>query len=72
VAEYLAEWIEGHAVEIKPHTLKGYLDMIRLYITPRIGTLRLQALRPSAIIKFYRDLLTSGGRKNRPARTSSD
>ncbi|WP_063780898.1 site-specific integrase [Nonomuraea sp. SBT364] len=66
VAEYLAEWIEGHAVEIKPHTLKGYRDMIRLYITPRIGTVRLQALRPSAITKFYRDLLTSGGRKNSP------
>ncbi|MEV5895763.1 site-specific integrase [Nonomuraea fuscirosea] len=66
VAEYLAEWIEGHAVEIKPHTLKGYRDMIRLYITPRIGSLRLQALRPSAITKLYRDLLISGGRKNRP------
>ncbi|GGT33161.1 tyrosine-type recombinase/integrase [Nonomuraea spiralis] len=66
VAAYLAEWIEGHAVEIKPHTLKGYRDMIRLYITPRIGTVRLQALRPSAITKFYRDLLTSGGKKGGP------
>ncbi|SEH00364.1 Phage integrase, N-terminal SAM-like domain [Nonomuraea solani] len=66
VAEYLADWIEGHAVEIKPHTLKGYRDMIRLYITPRIGTVRLQALRPSAITRFYRDLLTSGGEKGRP------
>ncbi|MEV6157392.1 hypothetical protein AB0L53_44350 [Nonomuraea sp. NPDC052129] len=24
VAEYLAEWIEGHAVQIKPHPLKGH------------------------------------------------
>lgn len=66
VAEYLAEWIEGHAVEIKPHTFKGYRDMIRLYITPRIGTLRLQALRPSAITKFYRDLLTNGAKRGGP------
>lgn len=66
VAEYLTEWIEGHAIEIKPHTLKGYKDMIRLYITPRIGTVRLQALRPSAITKLYRDLLLSGGRKGGP------
>ncbi|WP_433512912.1 tyrosine-type recombinase/integrase [Nonomuraea sp. CA-143628] len=66
VADYLAEWIEGHAVEIKPHTLKGYRDMIRLYINPRIGTVRLQALRASAITKLYRELLTSGGRKSGP------
>lgn len=66
VAEYLADWIEGHAVEIKPHTLKGYRDMIRLYIVPRIGKVRLQALRPSAITKLYRDLLTGGGRTGGP------
>ncbi|WP_245899099.1 N-terminal phage integrase SAM-like domain-containing protein [Nonomuraea indica] len=66
VAEYLAEWIEGHATEIKPRTLKGYRDMTRLYITPRIGTLRLQAIRPSAITKFYRDLLTNGAKRGGP------
>ncbi|WP_449060817.1 tyrosine-type recombinase/integrase [Planomonospora algeriensis] len=66
VAEYLAEWIEGHAIEIKPRTLNGYRVMIRLYITPQIGKLRLQALRPATLTKFYRELLAGGGRKGRP------
>jgi excisionase family DNA binding protein len=35
---------------------------IRLYVTPRIGHLPIQAVRPSTITKLYRDLLTSGGR----------
>ena len=33
---------------------------------PRIGRMRLQAVRPSMITKLYRDLLTSGGRDGRP------
>ncbi|MBD3147866.1 site-specific integrase [Microbispora camponoti] len=63
VSEYLAEWIEGHAVEVKPKTLAGYRVMIRLYIEPNIGKMRLQALRPATLTKLYRDLLTTG-RKN--------
>ncbi|MGI5161360.1 tyrosine-type recombinase/integrase [Microbispora sp. CA-102843] len=65
VAEYLAEWIEGHAVEVKPKTLAGYRMMIRLYIEPRIGKLRLQVLRPATITKLYRDLLTAGRRNGK-------
>lgn len=49
VAEYLAEWIEGHTVEVKPKALAGDRVMIRLYIEPRIGKLRLQALRPATV-----------------------
>lgn len=62
VADYLDQWIEGHAVEIKPRTLSGYRIMIRLYITPHIGGMRLQGVRPATITKLYRDLLTSGGK----------
>ncbi|WP_433419720.1 tyrosine-type recombinase/integrase [Microtetraspora malaysiensis] len=65
VAEYLAEWIEGHAVEIKPKTLAGYRVMIRLYIEPNIGRVRLQAVRPATLTKLYRDLLTAGRRNGK-------
>jgi integrase len=61
VGEYLAEWVEGHAVEIRQRTLSGYRMLIRLHITPRIGGMRLQAVRPATITKLYRDLLTKGG-----------
>jgi integrase len=40
--------------------------MIRLYIKPHIGGMRLQAVRPARITKLYRDLLTGGGEAGKP------
>jgi integrase len=66
VTAYLDDWIDSHAMEIKPRTLLDYRSCIRLYVTPRIGHLPIQAVRPSTITKLYRDLLTSGGRDGKP------
>jgi integrase len=66
VAAYLDQWIEGHAMEVRPRTLSDYRNCIRLYVKPRIGHLRVQAVRPSTITKLYSDLLTSGGRNGKP------
>jgi integrase len=66
VSAYLDDWIESHAMEIKPRTLLDYRACIRLYVTPRIGNMPIQAVRPSTITRLYRDLLTSGGRDSRP------
>jgi integrase len=62
VAEYLNEWIEAHAVAIKPKTLQDYRHLINRHVTPHIGALRLQAVRPARITTLYRDLAASGGR----------
>jgi integrase len=64
VADYLAEWLETHAATVKPKTLAGYRHDIDHYIVPRIGRMRLQALRPAIISKLYRDLAEHGGRDN--------
>ena len=66
VAAYLDDWIDSQAIEIKPRTLLDYRACLRLYVTPRIGHLQVQAVRPSTITKLYRDLLTSGGRDGQP------
>ncbi len=66
VAHYLAEWVEAHASAVKPKTLAGYRHDIDHYIVPRIGRMRLQALRPAVISKLYRDLSEHGGRDGRP------
>jgi integrase len=66
VTAYLDDWIDSHAMEIKPRTLLDYRACIRLYVTPHIGHLPIQAVRPSTITKLYRDLLTSGGRDGQP------
>ncbi len=66
VAAYLDDWIDSHAMEVKPRTLQDYRACLRLYVTPRIGHVQVQAVRPSTITKLYRDLLTSGGRDGQP------
>jgi len=66
VAGYLAEWVEAHASTVKPKTLAGYRHDIDHYIVPRIGRMRLQALRPAVISKLYRELAENGGRDGQP------
>jgi integrase len=66
VSDYLDDWIDSHAMEIKLRTLHDYRACLRLYVTPRIGHLPIQAVRPSTITKLYRELLTSGGRDGKP------
>lgn len=62
VNTYLDDWIEAHAVEIKPKTLQDYRHLINRHVRPHIGELRLQAVTPARITKLYRDLMTRGGR----------
>jgi integrase len=62
VGSYLDQWIEAHAVEIKPKTLRDYRHLIDRHVKPHIGSLRLQAIRPVQVTKLYRDLLATGGR----------
>jgi integrase len=66
VAGYLAEWVEAHASTVKPKTFAGYRHDIDHYIVPRIGRMRLQALRPAVISKLYRDLAEHGGQEGQP------
>ena len=62
VAAYLDQWLEAHAVEVKPKTLQDYRHLINRHVQPHIGDLRLQAITPARITKLYRELATSGGR----------
>jgi integrase len=62
VAGYLDQWIEAHAVVVKPKTLQDYRHLLDRHIKPRIGGLRLQAVRPAQITALYRGLVSDGGR----------
>ena len=66
VSEYLRDWLEAHALEVKPRTLAGYRYLVRQYVDPRIGNVKLQAVRPTTLSAMYRDLLATGGRGGRP------
>lgn len=66
VAVYLRQWLDGHALVVKPKTLAGYRNLIESYVVPRLGRQKLQAVRPSTLSAFYQELLTSGGKGGRP------
>ena len=65
VAAYLDQWLEAHAVEVKPKTLQDYRHLINRHVRPYIGELRLQAMSPARLTKLYRELTTNGGRTAR-------
>ncbi len=69
VAEFLASWLDGHALTVKPRTLAGYRFLVDSYVVPRIGTTRLQAVSASTLSGLYREMLDGGGRGGRPLST---
>jgi integrase len=71
VREYLTEWLEAHQASVKRGTIAGYRADVERYITPRIGGLRLQSLRPAILSKLYRDLAGGGGTGGGPLSAST-
>ncbi len=65
LAEYLREWQVSHSVAVKPKTMHGYRETAERYVIPRIGGMRLQAVRPATLSRLYRDLLEGGGADGR-------
>jgi integrase len=66
VGEYLTGWLDDHSLAVKPRTVAGYRDYLNRYVIPRIGRMRLQAVKPATLTSLYRELRESGGRKGCP------
>lgn len=66
VEQYLRQWLDAHALEVKPRTRAGYEHLLNRYVFPRIGRERLQALRPATLSSLYRDLLEHGAKDGGP------
>jgi len=57
VGQFLDNWIELHAHQLKPTTLHKYRAYIRMYLKPGIGKIKLQELKPSHVQALYGKLL---------------
>lgn len=63
VAEFLQRWDRNWAsLNIGGKALERYREIIRLYIVPHLGPLRMQKLRPVHLNALYAKLLRSGGK----------
>ncbi len=63
VADFMAEWLDAIQDSLKPSTRQNYDDYISAYVTPTIGSRRLQDITVPTLNMLYRHLLTAGRRK---------
>jgi len=66
VGEYLTAWINAHARKIKPTTLNRYRELIKDYLVPRLGSIKLQELKPLHIEQFYNSMALEVGVAGKP------
>jgi integrase len=63
VAEFVDRWERDWATaNVGPKTLERYRQLLRLYVKPHIGSVRIQKLRAVHLNELYSALLRSGGR----------
>lgn len=53
-------WLPAVKATVRPSTERNYSQVVRLYLTPRIGGLRLEAITPAHLNAVYGELLDSG------------
>ncbi len=67
VGEFLTTWIhEIHRPQLKLNTYDSYEKLIRNYLIPGIGSIRLCDLKPSDIQRFYTETLSKPGVTGKP------
>jgi integrase len=63
--EFLEEWlVANQPPNLSPTTWRGYADMARSRVIPRIGAVRLDALTPKILSDLYADLREHGTGRN--------
>jgi integrase len=61
VGEFLLSWIDNHEKRLKPTTAHKYRQLIRLYLVPQLGSVKITDLRPTHIENFYSHYTTNHG-----------
>lgn len=71
VARYLNRWLEVPPRKLRPLTVVNYRNVVRLYIVPTIGQVRLRALTPEHVDRMVHDLSTGDPDATPPRRPVS-
>jgi len=56
----IEDWLPARRASLRPSTVVSYEQLIRNYVLPRIGGVRLQAVDGPTLNRLYADLLESG------------
>jgi integrase len=60
LGDYLEQWLESRAVNLRPSTLYGYTKVVRKRIIPALGTAKLSDLTTADLERWYASLVTGG------------
>lgn len=60
LAQFLEDWLTSVSRSLKPTTWEGYAHAVRVWIVPRIGRYRLNAITPEILERLYASLETEG------------
>jgi len=72
VAEFIERWDRDWAtVNVSAKTLERYRGIVKLYVVPHIGAMRMQKLRAVHLQELYAKLLRSGGKNGRTLSAAS-
>lgn len=63
LSEYLDRWLNHVETKTSAKTHERYSEIVRLAISPALGSIRLEKLNPLQIQTFYREALSSGHAK---------
>jgi integrase len=66
VGELLDRWLELATVDFSPKTTLEVSGSIARYLRPALGDVPLNKLTPASLDRYYRSLLTGGGRSGKP------
>ncbi|MGH9107124.1 MAG: tyrosine-type recombinase/integrase [Acidimicrobiales bacterium] len=66
VADLADEWLEAVQPNRKASTFSNWTWLMRAYVVPRVGQVRLDRLSPADIQRLYSELRSSGARGGKP------
>lgn len=66
VKQYATDWLAAVEPTIRPSTFSSYRSVMENYVVPRLGPVRLSALTPAQLGRFYAELGASGGKTGGP------
>ena len=63
VGEWLDIWTRDYLVSVKPRTADSYKTTVENYLRPSFGAMKLEAMKPQDVQRFYNSLQIKRGKK---------
>jgi integrase len=53
ISDFLRQWLKSTQLTCKPSTVHGYAVVVRCHLIPELGSVKLQKLAPTHLVKLY-------------------